>query len=339
VPINVACECGHTFQAPDEDAGGSAQCPACGREQPVPKPVYVAGDDFAGVSPVEVRTSGKAIASMILGIPSLGCTFFTGAPAIILGVLGLTDIASSKGRLKGRGMAITGIVTGALGCVVIPFVMLGLLVPAMQSAREAARRVQCMSQLREIGIALQQFHDQENHFPPAVIRDSIGTPILSWRVALLPYLNEKELYEQFHLDEPWDSAYNSSLLSKMPKVYACPSFLETSKDPTLTTYQVLVGPRSAFENAVGTRFADFTDGMANTILVVEAANGVPWTKPEDLRFDPNGPLPAWGSKHPGGFNAVFGDATVRFIKSATAAATLRALVTRNGDEVVDRDAL
>jgi hypothetical protein len=275
MPIVVACECGKSFQAPDEDAGTRAVCPFCGREQTVPKPAYMADDLFAGMVSRDVRSSGKAIASMILGFTSFCCSILTGVPAIILGVLGLVEIDGSKGHLKGRGMAITGIVTGALGCTLVFMgVLLALLLPAVQAAREAARRAQCSNNLKQIGLAMHNYASTEDHFPAAAITDKQGKPLLSWRVAILPYIEQQELYNQFHLDEPWDSPHNSALLPRRPATYACPSFAELSKDPTLTTYQALVGPGTAFENPNGPTVVDIPDGLASTLFVVEALNAV-----------------------------------------------------------------
>jgi hypothetical protein len=342
VPILVACECGNTFQARDEAAGGRAVCPACGREQPVPRPAYVTGDELGGIPTFEPQTSGKALASLILGFTALfPCSVFTGIPAIVLGALGLSDIDSSKGQLKGRKIAMSGIVLGALSCALVPVllvvgVLAGLMLPAVQSAREAARRAQCSNNFKRVGLAMHNFQSAEGHFPPAAITDKQGKPLLSWRVAILPFLEEQELYRQFHLNEPWDSPHNSALLSKMPHVYACPSVAASSNNASLTTYQVLVGPGAAFDDQGGATVADIADGLGSTLFVVEAKNAVPWTKPEDLPYDPKGALPRWGSNHaPAGFNVLFGDGAVKYLTSRTAERTLRALITRNGHEMIN----
>src|ERR1700676_3675353 len=110
--------------------------------------------------------------------------------------------------------------------IAIIAVLIALLLPAVQAAREAARRAQCVNNLKQIGLAMHNYHSTYDCFPPAVTADDQGRPLLSWRVLILPYLEEAPLYAQFHLDEPWDSPHNLPLASKMPRVYTCPS------DPT-----------------------------------------------------------------------------------------------------------
>lgn len=340
--IIVSCECGKQFQTGDENAGRRARCPDCGRELIIPPPGQGAAKPYAppeGMDfppPGDERTSGKAIASLILGISSFACCVLTGLPAIILGVLGLSDIKSSQGRIKGHALAVAGIITGAIGCtLVLVAVLMALLLPAVQAAREAARRSQCVNNMKQIGLALHNYMGANDTFPAAAITDKDGKPLLSWRVAILPYIERGDLYNQFHLDEPWDSPHNSALLSQMPVTYRCPS--SPPGDPTTTTYQVFVGPETLFELDQGTKLQTVTDGTSNTIAVVEAANAVPWTKPEDLPYDKTQPLPAVGSSHPGGYNALFADGSVRFLRTSIAEQVLRGMITRNGGEVIGAD--
>jgi prepilin-type processing-associated H-X9-DG protein len=274
-------------------------------------------------------TSGKAIASLVLGLLSLICTFFTGIPAIILGCLGLNDISRSRGRLKGSGMAVVGIVLGGVGSTAVA---VALLLPAVQAAREAARRAQCTNNLKQIGLAMHNFHSATNTFPAASIKDKDGKPLLSWRVAILPYIECQSLYQRFHLDEPWDSPNNLPLLDEMPLTYACPSTPKSG--PGMTPYQVIVGARTMFTGGKGVRINQVTDGTSNTILVAEAKVQVPWSAPEDAPLNLAIPNSGLGSKHPGGFNALFADGSVSFIKSSISQAILSALCTRDGGEVI-----
>jgi prepilin-type processing-associated H-X9-DG protein len=330
MPILVTCECGKQFQTRDENVGRRARCPDCGRELIIPKGDADPYDAPTLLEAVEPRTSGKAIASLVLGLLSLFCTLFTGIPAIILGALGLSDIARSKGRLQGKGMATAGIILGGLGSTLV---MIALLLPAVQAAREAARRAQCVNNLKQIGLAMHNFHDANGHFPPAAITDADGKPLLSWRVAILPVLGEESLFKEFKLDEPWDSPHNQALIARMPAVYLCPSSVLGTQNTT--NYQVIVGPGTIFEDAKGTSLREITDGTSNTLLVVEAKNAVPWTKPDDIPV--NGLTAAVGSKHPGGFNVLMADGSVRFVKMSINPNTLDALATRNGGEVVSAD--
>ena len=117
-----------------------------------------------------------------------------------------------------------------------------------------------------------------------------GKPLLSWRVAILPYIEQQTLYQKFKLDEPWDSAHNKALLKEMPLAYACPS--RADSESFATPYQVFTGNGTMFEDGRGMKRAEITDGWPNTILVAEAEVTVPWTKPDDLRFDPAAARPS-----------------------------------------------
>jgi hypothetical protein len=163
-----------------------------------------------------------------------------------------------------------------------------------------------------------------------------GKALLSWRVTILPYLGEQELYRRFKLDEPWDGPHNKKLLARMPKVYAPPG--ATTAPPYTTYYQVFVGPHAVFEKHQVMPFPGaITDGTSNTLLVVEAGSPVPWTKPEDLHFAPDEPLPELGGLFPDVFNAAFADGSVSALRKDADPDILRAAITRDMGEVVDLD--
>jgi prepilin-type processing-associated H-X9-DG protein len=221
-------------------------------------------------------------------------------------------------------------------------VLVALLLPAVQAAREAARRSQCVNNLKQIGLAMHNYHNAFGALPGAAIVDKQGKPLLSWRVAILPFIEQQALYNKFKLDEPWDSPHNKELIQYMPTVYACPS-RGPDGEPGMTPYQAFSGPGALFGPGKPNRFAEVLDGLSNTLMVVEANRAVTWTKPDDLPFDeaPNfrpAPLFGAGSKHTGGFNALMGDGSVRFIKTSVSMQVLRALITKAGGEVVAADA-
>jgi len=213
-------------------------------------------------------------------------------------------------------------------------VMVALLLPAVQAAREAARRVQGMNSLKSIALAMYNCHDATGRFPAAASFDADGKPLLSWRVHILPYIEEEALYKEFHLDEPWDSEHNRKLIPRMPRTYASANNPEAAKG--MTNYVVLVGEDTVFGSRTGTRFRDITDGTSNTLMTAEVANSkaVVWTKPDDLQVDPSKPLDGLTGLRPGGFNAGMCDGSVRFIAATIDLDLLRALLTKSGGEVV-----
>jgi hypothetical protein len=204
--------------------------------------------------------------------------------------------------------------------------------------------------LKRIGLAMVNYQSAEGHYPAAAITSKDGKPLLSWRVAILPYLEDfdghtmGDLHKSFHLDEPWDSPHNKQLLGEMPAVFVSPP--DRSGKATTTSYRVFVEREEANAGAVamfrvnrGTEIQEITDGTNNTIMVVEAAGLVPWTKPEELPYGDNQPLPPLGGSMKGGFAALFTSGLVRFLDDKLDGRTLRALITRNGGEVVAADRL
>lgn len=207
--------------------------------------------------------------------------------------------------------------------------------PAGDPPAETPGVVTARNNLRQIALALHAHVATHGRFPAAAIHGKDGTPLLSWRVAILPYIEQDDLYRQFKLDEPWDSPHNKKLLNRMPSLYAVPG----KEKSQLTHYQVFTGPGALFDGKEGVKPADIRDGIPTTILAVEAKEGVPWTKPADLVHDAKKPLPALGGLAEGGFHLLWADGTVRFISARFDEAMLRAAITRAGGEKVERDKL
>jgi hypothetical protein len=166
--------------------------------------------------------------------------------------------------------------------------------------------------VEQLAAAMQTCYATEGSFPAPALYSKDGVPLLSWRVALLPYLGQSTLYNQFHLDEPWDSEHNRGLLEQIPGVYGTRVPCK-DRTPGLTYYQVLVGKSAAFEHRKRMRIEDFWDGVSNTLLIVEAAQPVPWTQPEDVPFDPDKPVPRLGGLFADHFHVALGDGTVRSV--------------------------
>jgi Protein of unknown function (DUF1559) len=212
-------------------------------------------------------------------------------------------------------------------------VMTALLLPAVQAAREAARRASSANNLKQIGLAMLNYESAYGKLPARAIRDKQGKPLLSWRVAMLPYLEQDTLYKQFRRDEPWDSEHNRKLIARMPAVYRSPN--QTSA-PGTTVYLVPDGEGTMFGGKDGLRIAQIRDGTSNTIMAVEADNdqAVPWTKPDDLKVDAKNPLKGLGHLHPAVFHVLMGDGSVRAFRNSFDAGVLRALFTYAGNEAV-----
>ena len=236
-----------------------------------------------------------------------------------------------------------------------------LLMPAMSQARIAAERDHSQSKLKQIGLALHNYHSTYKHFPPAVIVEN-GVK-RSWRVEILPFLGETGLYDDYRKDQPWDSQANKKVLAKMPMQYRHPA---DDRGGNYTAYFAVVaenagkssgrygGPTAWLPEGKPTEgfgFADVRDGTVSTILAVESKRPVPWTKPEDITYDaaadlmpqgsPKEPTTAWrdglglGGFTPGLFQAATVDGFVRPITLAVDPGVLRALFTRRGGEVTD----
>ena len=167
-----------------------------------------------------------------------------------------------------------------LSTVAVGGIAVGLLLPAVQQVRAAARRTQSMNNLRQLSLACLNYEASKRSYPAAYTVDEEGKPLLSWRVAILPYLGEQELYDQFRQDEPWDSDHNRQLLSKMPDVFRNPAAFTSDTD---SSYAAPVCEGSAIAEKANT-IENIEDGAFNTILVVELGESqqMPWTAPQDL---------------------------------------------------------
>ncbi len=212
--------------------------------------------------------------------------------------------------------------------------MIATLLPAVQKVRTRASEMTSINNLKQIALAMHNYHDVNRNFPPQASLDKSGKPLLSWRVHLLPYLEQDGLYRQFHLDEPWDSAHNRKLIDRMPKVYASPLSLHIEEGKT--TYLVPVAKDTIFPPwGKGTRISEITDGTSNTIMIVEAADShaVIWTKPDDL--DVNAKNSVAGLKDGRrSFPVAMADGSVRQLPVTINPATLWAMFTRNGGEEI-----
>jgi hypothetical protein len=199
-----------------------------------------------------------------------------------------------------------------------------LLAGAQEAARRGALQTQRMNNLKWIGLAMHHHAAHHGSFPPAVIRDEEGKPLYSWRVAILPFLEEAALYDQFDREKPWDSSHNVKLIEQMPEVFLTPGDPNDGK----TRYVVFTGEGTPFGLEEGPGFAQIRDGTSNTIMVVEAGpdKAVEWTRPQDLTYNSEDPVAALGEVPDDTFPALFCDGSVRMIAVDLDAEVLRCLI-------------
>ncbi|MFO0875903.1 MAG: DUF1559 domain-containing protein [Gemmataceae bacterium] len=193
------------------------------------------------------------------------------------------------------------------------------------------------NRMKEIGLAMHNYHAPFNGFPSAMRFDKKGKRAgLSWRVAILPYLEQDALYKKFRLDEPWDSPHNKKLIAEMPAIYRPADAKLAAAGKTRLVAPLgdkVFLPR---ENTKRT-LASIRDGTSNTIMMVEADDdhAVIWTKPDDLEVDLKKPLAGLAMRAPEAFLVLLGDGTVRFLRKSIKTETAAALFTVAGGEVVD----
>jgi hypothetical protein len=179
-----------------------------------------------------------------------------------------------------------------------------------------------------MAVAIHSYAEKEGTLPPAALRGKGGRPLLSWRVAILPYIEQEALYREFRLDEPWDSPHNLALLPRMPRLYA-PFDGSQPSELHSTFYQVFVSKGTPFEGPRGLKLKPFQGGRP-TLLIVEAGEAVPWTKPADLVYDPARPLPKLGGiLRDGRFRATLADSFVGTYDLSDEA-ELRSAISRTG---------
>ena len=212
----------------------------------------------------------------------------------------------------------------------------GAAAPPPPAAGGPKNSIQVQNDLKQIGLALHNHEAATGHFPTGNVRDKAGKPLLSWRVAVLPYIEQDQLYRQFKMDEPWDGEHNKKLIAQMPRIFA-------GNDPALnaagkTAYLVPSGKNTVSPpEDVKFRVGTVADGLSNTIfgLVADPAAAVEWTRPADLPFDPKDPIKGMVRPGQAEIHVLFGDGSTRRLPTATDPKTIAAMVTPAGGEVID----
>ncbi|MCA9176706.1 MAG: DUF1559 domain-containing protein [Planctomycetales bacterium] len=198
-----------------------------------------------------------------------------------------------------------------------------------------------VNQYKQILLAMHNYHDTHQWLPPdAEQRDKQGKPRLSWRVHLLPFLEQAELYGKFRLNEAWDSPHNRPLLEQMPDIYRSRTAQGALK-PGYTTFLAPSGKGTLFGGDKPTRFQNVVDGTSNTIALVEVAPqlAVPWTAPLDYQFDPKQPLQGVAVGPDGRWMAGFADGSVQSLNRKISAEVAQWLFSMNDGKPIDRNDL
>lgn len=252
--------------------------------------------------------------------------------------------STSRRPLKFLGLSILEwVVVGAIIAV-----LAALLLPRVQSSSgpDSGRRERCRNNLKQIGLALHLYHEKYGTAPPAYLVDKDGRPTHSWRVLILPFLDQNELYAKYRFDEPWDGPNNQQLADKVGKIFHCPSDRPESEagkqvEYPETSYVAVIGPETFWRGAEGVCPCDIYDGMTTTLQLVEVANsGIHWMEPRDLHVGQMAPTinPKAGqgisSRHKAGAEGLLADGSVRFFSENLSAETIRGLLTIQGGETI-----
>jgi type II secretory pathway pseudopilin PulG len=217
----------------------------------------------------------------------------------------------------------------ALGIIVL---LIALLLPVTRTGRGAARRSQCVNNLKQIALALHNYEQAYAALPPAYTVDAQGRPLHSWRTLILPYLEPAALYNSIDLSKPWNDPANAKAREAYVAAYHCP---EVSGPQNTTTYLAIVAPDGCFLPTEPRRLAEITDAHDATEMVIEAGeeNAVPWMAPMDAGESLVMSLgTAQKPPHAGGANTCFVNGAVGFLKVSTSAVVRRALISIAGDD-------
>ena len=290
----------------------------------------------------EPLTNGAAVTALVLGVVSF-VGGVTAIPGLICGFVGLSKAKKRGGA--GKGMALAGTILSGVGLIVLGLTV--WLATALFKPRDSASaRMMSSNNMKQIGIAIHSHHDANDRMPAPFVESPFappGQPVreselsskLSWRVTILPFVEEDRVFRQMDLRQPWDSPQNRPLASKVILPYTDP---ETRTDPA-TRYRVFYGPETAFPLTGRMGMANITDGTSNTVFAVESGEKVTWSQFNEMKFDPaNPPSPGtMGRPVNTGFMVLMGDGSIRTFRKTMNPQTLKAAITPNGGEVVNLD--
>ena len=282
---------------------------------------------------VEVEKSLDALRQLADGLITGGKKDLTTAadrPKDVARLLDVLQKAMADAKFAVSDKTTTATVRLPLDAPYLPFV-------EMIAGGALTSRQVTSNNLKQLGLAVYNYESAYGHYPPPATLGKKGKRLLSWRVEILPYIEQEALYKKFNHDEPWDSEHNLKVFKEnpMPKVFAVPG--TTNSADKKTHFQVFVGNGALFDHAGPTKPRDISDGTSNTLMIAAAATAVEWTKPEDIEFDPKAELLKLLLVKDGVILVAMGDAAVRALSGNISEKTLKATVTRAGGEVLGDD--
>jgi hypothetical protein len=225
-----------------------------------------------------------------------------------------------------------------LAMMLLVGIALAVTVPAYRAFRRAGQRMESANNLHQIGIALHNYHDVWNTFPPAHLCDASGKPVHSWRVLISPFVQKSSFYDRYNFAEPWNGPNNRQLENMLRWCWRAPG---DPKNSVLTSYVAIVGPGTPWPDSQSTNLTNISDGTSNTVLIVEISHSdIHWMEPRDLPIEE---LEAWldpkhkprlGGEIEGGL-VVYADGSVHFIPRTATIKEWRALLTPAGNDLTE----
>jgi type II secretory pathway pseudopilin PulG len=321
--INFTCpHCNKNMQVDDAYAGQTGPCAGCGQTITIPGPAKPLSSAPMGMAPPKP------------GLPPMPGPAGYGGPGF-----GDSGFAPPPKSSSSAGAIVAVMVVAAVALLFCSGILVALLLPAVQSARFAARRAQSMNNMKQLMLALHNYESNYGSFPPAFVADASGKPLYSWRVLVLPYLGDPvsmTVSQRFDLTKAWDSPENLALSQMM-----VPTLQSPNDQPGCCSYMALAGPNTLFSGASGTKLSAVADGTSNTIAFVEVAGRQQsWAEPKDVDLATlptlvgTGPGQIPGKPSPD-LNVAMADGSVRRLRIAPETeAQVRAMSTINGGEPV-----
>jgi len=268
-------------------------------------------------------------------------------PNFAPGASSRTPAGNAAGRIPGKKkrsvawVAAAVVILMLIGASIIAIARIGGSTAA--KLRQGRARIASINNLEKIAQALNAYAEDHGAYPAPALLSKSGRPLLSWRVLLLPYLGEEELYDRFDLNAAWDAGQNQSITyDEMPSVYRHPDSQGWS---TETAYHLVIGAGTLFPRTGPLSPKQVIDGSTKTILVVEARASSIWTEPMDVDLASTGGTingsngKDFGGLTEGGMCLVTVDGRGHFLPDTTAAMTVNALATPQGGEPLPDDVL